>query len=289
MTIVDTKKDDAVSPVLASLVASSGATTRAWTQRAYKSRVRRFVLAFLIPLTITLVWQVSADRGWLDTVLFPAPSEVFWTFMDLSRSGILPYNFAVSFVRASVGFLLGASLGLFFGALVGYSRLSEMMVDPMLQMLRTVPLLAVTPLFILWFGFGELAKILLIAIGAFFPVYVNTFLGVRSVDAKLFEVTRVLQFSSWDQFRRLIFPAAAPNVLLGIRVSIGMSWLCLVVAELMGAQSGLGYMIQNARSLLDTPTVLVGVIIFALIGKGSDSLVRALESRLLGWREGYLG
>jgi sulfonate transport system permease protein len=261
---------------------------------AFRARRRlrapgRAILGLVLPLGFVAVWQAMASAGTIDLRLFPAPSEVLLDLVDLIRSGELLSNFLVSLGRATAGFACGASVGLLFGLLVGYSRLFESMLDPTFQMLRTVPLLAVTPLFILWLGFGDAAKITLIACGAFFPMYVNAFLGVRSVDTKLFDVTRVLEFSRWQQIRKVILPAAAPNILLGLRLSIGMAWLCLVVAELMGAQEGLGYMIQNARSLLDTPTVLVGVAAFALIGKASDSIVRLLERRLLGWRDDYQG
>ena len=150
------------------------------------------------------------------------------------------------------------------------------------------PLIAI-PLFILWFGFGEPSKVILIAVGSFFPIYVNTFLGVRGVDRKLFDVAATLGFSTWQTLWTLVIPGALPSILLGLRLSMGMAWLCLVVAELMGATSGVGYLIQDARSLLNTSTVLVGVIIFAAVGKLSDSFVRLLERRLLSWRETYAG
>jgi len=156
-------------------------------------------------------------------------------------------------------------------------------------MLRTVPHLVITPLFILWFGFGELSKILLIALGAFFPLYVNTFLGIRSVEANLFEVARVLNFSRRNQITKLIIPAALPNILLGIRLSLGAAWLGLVVAEMMGSSEGIGYLIMDARYFSITSLVFVGILIFAIVGKLTDSLVKLLEKRLLRWRESYLG
>lgn len=252
----------------------------AWTAIAWGSA---------LPIAIVLVWQALSYAGLIDSQLFPAPSDVAADFWELSANGILLENFAVSLGRATLGLLIGASLGLVFGITVGFSRFAERVVDPTLQMLRTVPLLAVTPLFILWFGFGELSKIILIATGAFFPMYVNTFLGVRGVDGKLFEVGKVSGYSTWDQIRLLVVPGALPNILLGLRLSVGMAWLVLVVAELTGAQSGVGYLIQDARSLLNTSTVMVGVVVFAAVGKLSDSLVRLLERRMLGWRESYSG
>jgi sulfonate transport system permease protein len=178
-------------------------------------------------------------------------------------------------------FLLGSLLPMF-------GKFEEL-VDPTVQMIRTVPLLAITPLFILWFGFGETSKILLIALGSFFPLYVNTFLGVRNVDSKLFDLARVLEFKRVNQMLRLVLPAAMPNVLLGLRLSISIAWLVLVVAELMGADRGIGYLIQDARSFMRTEVVFIGIILFAAVGKLTDSLVRVLECRLLQWRDSYKG
>ncbi|CDK01790.1 alkanesulfonate transporter subunit; membrane component of ABC superfamily [Microbacterium sp. C448] len=243
----------------------------------------------LLPVAVIGLWQLLSAARVIDNQLFPAPSDVAVNFWALTVNGILLENFLVSLARATGGLVIGATLGLIAGVLVGFSTIAEKVVDPTLQMLRTVPLLAVTPLFILWFGFGELSKVILITTGAFFPMYVNTFLGVRGVDRKLFEVGQVMQYSTWDQVRLLIVPGALPNILLGLRLSVGMAWLCLVVAELTGAQSGIGYLIQDARSLLNTATVMVGVVVFAAVGKISDSLVRILERRLLGWRDNYDG
>lgn len=252
-------------------------------------RHRHGVLGLFLPLGLLLVWQSLAASGAINTQLFPAPSEVFDDFLTLTLNGVLLENFAVSLRRATLGLMWGAGLGLLVGLIVGFSKLTEGLLDPTLQMLRTVPLIAVIPLFILWFGFGEPSKVILIAVGSFFPIYVNTFLGVRGVDRKLFDVASTLGFSTWLTVRLLVVPGALPSILLGLRLSIGMAWLCLVVAELMGATSGIGYLIQDARSLLNTSTVMVGVIIFAAVGKLSDSFVRILERRLLRWRETYAG
>ena len=205
------------------------------------------------------------------------------------QSGELLHHLKISVQRAAFGFLLGGSLGLIMGLLVGLKKKAEHVLDPSLQMLRTVPHLAITPLFILWFGFGEVSKVLLISLGAFFPLYVNTFLGVRNVDAKLFEVAKVLEFNRLKQITKLVIPSALPNVLLGLRLSLGVAWLGLVVAELMGSSEGIGYMIQDARQFSRTSAVFVGIIIFAVVGKFADSVVRQLEERLLKWRDSYKG
>lgn len=243
----------------------------------------------ILPLTVLFVWQVLGSLGVVSKTLLPTPYSIWLAFYDLLSSGELYVHVKISIWRAAVGFLIGGSLGLGFGLLVGLFRKFEQSVDPSVQMLRTIPHLAITPLFILWFGFGEFSKVLLIAKGAFFPLYVQTFLGIRNVDSKLFDVARVLEFSKFKQITKLVLPAALPNILLGLRLSIGVAWLGLVVAELMGSSEGVGYLILDARQFSQTAIVFVGILIFAFVGKGSDSLVRILEKKLLKWRDSFNG
>ncbi|MGG3467519.1 ABC transporter permease [Neobacillus pocheonensis] len=243
----------------------------------------------VLPIIIVVVWQLAGSLLHVSNTILPTPLDIFHSFQELARTGELFGHIKISVFRALIGFILGASLGLLFGTLTGLSNKAEQFVDPSLQMLRTVPHLALSPLFILWFGLGELSKELLIALGAFFPLYVNTLLGIRGVDKKLFDVARILEFSRWNQVTKLIFPAALPNILLGVRLSLGAAWLGLVVSELMGASEGIGYLIMDARQFTRTEVVFVGIIIFALGGKIGDSLVRVLESRFLKWRDSYQG
>jgi sulfonate transport system permease protein len=242
-----------------------------------------------LPAIILAVWQYIGSMGLVSANILPTPVAILSSFYELTLSGELFSNMKISIIRAALGFLLGGSLGLLFGILTGFSKKTEAYIDPTLQMLRTVPHLAVTPLFILWFGFDEISKVLLIALGAFFPIYINTFLGIRSVDTKLFDVARVLEFSFKDKITKLILPAALPNILLGVRLSLGIAWLGLVVAELMGSSAGIGYMIMDARLYSLTDKVFVGIIIFAVVGKATDSLVRLFERRLLKWRDSFKG
>jgi sulfonate transport system permease protein len=243
----------------------------------------------LFPTVLTVVWQVIGSLGVVSSTVLPTPLDIAMAFQQLILTGELPSHLQISIFRAALGFLVGAGLGLILGIIVGFSNKTEAYMDPSIQMLRTVPHLAVAPLFILWFGFGEVSKVLLIAKGAFFPIYVNTFLGIRGVDSKLFDVARILQFSIWKQITKLILPAALPSILLGVRLSLGIAWLGLVVAELMGSSEGVGYMIMDARQFSQTDIVFVGIIIFAVVGKLSDSFVRLLEKRLLKWRDSYTG
>ncbi|PPA69040.1 ABC transporter permease [Jeotgalibacillus proteolyticus] len=248
-----------------------------------------WVRGLALPASIILIWELAGLFELISATLLPRPSEILAAFRDLIVSGELFSHFTISLLRAIGGFLLGGALGLAAGLAVGFSKRTEQTLDPTLQMLRTVPTLAVIPLFILWFGFGEVSKILLISKAAFFPLYVNAFLGIRSVDSKLFDVAKVLQFSKWKQITTLILPAALPNILLGLRLSLGGAWLALVAAELMGSSEGVGYLIMDARQFSQTSIVFVGIIIFAVFGKASDSFVRYFERRLLKWRENYIG
>ncbi|WP_426454099.1 ABC transporter permease [Paenibacillus sp. S-38] len=243
----------------------------------------------VLPVSILVIWQLLGTFELVSETILPTPVAIVQAFWELLVSGELLGHLEISLWRAAVGFAVGGTLGLLFGLAAGLFRGVEQSVDPSIQMLRTVPHLAVTPLFILWFGFGEFSKILLIAKGAFFPLYVQTFLGIRSVDSKLFDVARVLEFSRLQQVTKLVLPAALPNILLGLRLSIGVAWLGLVVAELMGSSEGVGYLILDARQFSQTAVVFVGIVIFATVGKGSDSLVRLLEKRLLKWRDSYKG
>lgn len=259
-------------------------------KRFYIGKQTRVALrGILLPAVILAVWQFIGTLGILSKTILPSPVAILQSFVELVVSGELWGHLEISISRAAGGFVLGAGLGLLLGILVGFSNKSEHFLDPSFQMLRTVPHLAVTPLFILWFGIGELSKILLIAMGAFFPIYVNAFLGIRGVDSKLFEVARILEFSRFKLITKLILPAAMPNILLGIRLSLGVSWLGLVVAELMGSSEGIGYMIMDARQFSNTEIVFIGIIIFAVVGKLTDSLVRQLELRLLKWRDNFNG
>ncbi|WP_249436082.1 ABC transporter permease [Paenibacillus sp. Marseille-Q4541] len=246
-------------------------------------------IGLIIPLAVLGVWQILGFYGLISELLFPTPLTIGKALIELTVSGELWGNFRISAMRALAGFLLGGSLGFIFGLMVGLFKPSERFLDPSIQMIRMIPSLAVVPLFILWFGIGEESKVLLIAKSAFFPLYINTFMGIRGGDNKLFEVAKVLGFSKWKQIVRLVIPGALPNILLGVRLSIGLSWLGLVVAELIASTSGIGYMMSDARQFADTPVVFVGIIVFACAGLVTDGLVRWVEARMLRWKDTYEG
>ncbi|WP_228744850.1 ABC transporter permease [Paenibacillus sp. S150] len=254
-----------------------------------RRRWKPVVKGLLLPVLALIVWEIAGTVGQINPTVLPTPHVIAEEFYNLARSGELYLHLRISLWRALLGFLLGGSVGFVLGLWSGFSKYAEKQIDPSIQMLRTIPSLAITPLFILWFGFGEWSKILLIALGAFFPVYVNTFLGIRSVDAKLFEVARILEFDRKSLITKLIVPSALPNILLGIRLSMGAAWLGLVVAEMMGSSAGMGFLIMDARYFSITSLVFVGILVFAIVGKLTDSLVKLLEKRLLRWRDSFLG
>jgi sulfonate transport system permease protein len=205
----------------------------------------------------------------------------------LARSGELLNNIAISTARAAAGFLVGGGIGLALGLLNGIFPFSSRLLDSTLQMIRNVPHLALIPLVILWFGIDEEAKLFLVALGVFFPIYLNTYHGVRTVDAGLAEMGRVYGLGAAALFREVILPGALPSILVGVRYALGITWLTLIVAETVSASSGIGYMTMNAREFLQTDVVVLGIIIYAVLGKLADSSTRFLERRWLAWHPAF--
>lgn len=250
---------------------------------------RKLVLGSILPFGLIIIWEIAGRNAYVNPLLLSMPSDILREFIYLVQHGHLLEHLQISTWRALSGFLIGGGLGLLAGILVGFSYLSERLLNPSIQMLRMLPHLAIAPLFILWFGFGETSKLLLIAKGSFFPLYVNTFLGIRSMDRKLVEVATILQFNKWHFLTKVIIPSALPNILLGIRLSLGIAWLGLVVAEMMGSTSGIGFLINDARAMAMIPTVFVGIMMFAALGKISDSLILWIERQCLRWQQTFKG
>lgn len=256
---------------------------------AWKSLLSDWGTGAIIPVVTIVLWQLAGSTGLISAQFLPTPLSIARAFTGLLVTGELTHHLGVSMGRAGIGFLIGGVLGLLFGVLTGLFRSVEYVLDPSVQVLRLVPHLAIAPLIILWFGFGEMSKVVIILIGSFFPLYINTFMGIRNVDNKLFEVSRVLGFSPYQKLRRLILPAALPGILLGLRLSLAVAWIGLVVAELIGSQSGIGFLINEAKQNSNTEVVFVGIIIFAIVGKLIDSLFRIIERKFLFWRDSYEG
>ena len=216
--------------------------------------------------------------------MLPSPLAVLAAAWRLTLSGELERNVWVSFLRAMAGLVVGGGIGLALGLLNGLFRLSETLTDTSLQMIRNIPHLALIPLVILWFGIDEGAKLFLVALGVFFPIYANTYHGVRSVDPQLIEMARSYGMRGFELFRRVIFPGALPSIFVGLRYALGVMWLTLIVAETIAAQSGIGYMAMQAREFMLIDVVVLSILIYALLGKVADLIVRWLERIFLSWR-----
>jgi sulfonate transport system permease protein len=236
------------------------------------------------PLALLALWQLASAAGLIPQDVLPAPSLIVEAGIELVGNGQLADALRVSGVRVIEGLLLGSTVGIVLGTAVGLSRWFESTVDPPMQMIRALPHLGLIPLFILWFGIGELPKVLLVALGVSFPLYLNTFSAIRQVDPKLFETAQVLGFSFWQRFRTIIVPSAAPQVLVGFRQSLAIAWLTLIVAEQINADKGIGFLINNARDFLRIDIIIFGLVVYALLGIGTDAGVRVLERRALRWR-----
>jgi sulfonate transport system permease protein len=249
--------------------------------------VAAFVAPWIVPLLILVVWQASASLGWLSSRILPAPSAVADAAWNLAVTGDLWRHVRVSTWRASTGFAIGGGLGLVLGLLTGSSRRAELLLDTTVQMLRNVPPLALIPLVILWFGIDEGAKLFLIAFGVFFALYINTYHGIRSVDAGLVEMAKSYGLKGFALYRHVILPGALPSILVGVRYALGFMWVILIVAETVSASSGIGYMTMNAREFLQTDVVLVGILLYALLGKLADLAARGLERWWLRWNPNY--
>ena len=233
---------------------------------------------------VVVLWQLASAAKLLSPGLLAPPSTIATTGWRLVRSGELGSALLVSSGRLALGLFLGIAAGVSLGLLSGLSRWGDALLDPPVQALRTLPHLGLVPLFILWFGIDETPKVLLIAMGVSFPLYLSIHSGVRQSDPNLLEAARVLGFTHAQRIWHVSLPSALPHALVGLRQGLGMAWLSLIVAEQVNASSGLGFMINNAREFLQTDVVVVGLVVYAILGLLTDTVVRQIERRALSWR-----
>jgi len=251
------------------------------------SRGLQTLTQWALPIGLILVWQAMSMAGLIPSRVLPAPTDVVAAGWKLLKSGELMRNIWVSFWRAIVGFAIGGSIGFGLGLANGLSDRSERILDSTLQMVRNIPHLALIPLVILWFGIDEEAKLFLVALGVFFPIYINTQHGVRTVDAQLVEMGQTYGMSRSALFWQVILPGALPSIFVGLRYALGIMWLTLIVAETISASSGIGYMAMQAREFLLVDVVVLSILIYALLGKLADSVARLLERFCLSWHPAF--
>lgn len=268
------------------------ATAAPASQQHYRSSRRRSVLrkgrGFVLPVLGILLLEGVVRAGLIPDYVMPPPSELVFSFIDLAH-GPLWDDIAASLLRVIAGFIIGTTLAVILGSVVGLSRNAEAWLDPTFQALRSVPSLAWVPLLLIWIGIDESSKVTLILIGAFFPMYLNVVAGIRNVDRKLVEVGTLYQYSRVRMVTKIILPAALPSLLTGLRSGLSMAWLCVVAAELLAANNGIGYMLTDGRETSRPDLVLVAIITLAVMGKITDSLLKHLELKALYWRDSFNG
>jgi sulfonate transport system permease protein len=262
---------------------------------ARQARRRRYRgwYRLISPVAVVLLWQLLSSAGLIPAQKLPPPTTVWHTAVSLITTdspayGTLQGAMLVSLERMAIGFAVGAVAAVALALVAGLSRLGENAVDPLLQILRTLPLFGLVPVFIVWFGIGELPKIILIAIGAAVPLYLNAYAGIRNVDPKLGELAQVLHLSRRELLTRIVLPGAMPQILVGLRQSLGVAWLALVVAEQINANAGLGFMISQATQFLRNDVIIVCLLVYCILGLLTDWLVRVLERRALSWRRSFM-
>lgn len=232
-----------------------------------------------------MLWEVLPRLGWVEARLLPPPSEIARTLADLAVRDLGTHVLA-SVTRVACGYAAGACAGVAVGIAIGLGRRAEPWIDPTFQALRAIPSLAWVPLLLLWLGIGEAPKIVLIALGSFFPVYLNTLSGIRDVDPKLIELGKTLGLTRSGIVRRIMLPYAAPSLFTGLRVGLSLAWMFLVAAELIAATSGIGYLLSEGRETSRPDLVFAAILLLAVLGKLSDGALKRVERRALGWRDG---
>jgi sulfonate transport system permease protein len=248
---------------------------------------KKQIIPWIVPFLLLASWQLLAQFGVLSSRVLPNPVDVFKSAIELGRSGQLFEYISVSTKRAFLGFLIGGGIGFALGLCNGLSRIAENLLDTSIQMIRNIPHLALIPIVILWFGIEEEAKLFLVALGTFFPIYLNTFHGIRSVDKSLIEMGNVYGLKGFSLFWHIILPGALPSILVGVRYALGITWVTLIVAETIASNSGIGYMAMNAREFMQLDVVVLSIILYALLGKLSDLAAKIAERRFLKWHPTY--
>ncbi|MBB5157799.1 ABC transporter permease [Saccharopolyspora phatthalungensis] len=263
-------------------------TVRTRTERR-ENRLPRWLFKLISPIGLVLLWQLLSSTGLLSDDTLASPATVAGTAVDLWSEGRLQEAIAASIQRVGAGLAIGVVAATVLATLSGLFRRGEDIIDAPMQMLRTVPVIGLIPLLIIWFGIGEQPKIVLIALAVTFPLYMNIYGGIRNVDAGLVEAAKTLGLGWFAQVRHIILPAAMPNALVGLRYSLGSAWLALVFGETINATAGIGYEMNTAREFFQTDVIVVCLVLYAVLGLIADFIVRLLERTVLAWRPAFSG
>lgn len=250
-------------------------------------KFRVLLRGLVLPVLLLVLWELGSRAGLLPPNKYSSPSDVFREMWDLAASGELAGHISVTLYRVFIGFVAGTAAATVLGSLSGYSKLVRELLDPTIQALRNVPSIAWVPLFIVWLGIYETSKITLIAVGVFFPVYLNLMSGIQNVDRKLVEVGRMYRLSGFRLVQRVLLPATLPSYLVGLRSGLGLGWMFVVASELMGASRGLGYLLIDGQMTGRVQVVIGSIVLFAILGKFTDLALARLSQRFAGWQDSY--
>lgn len=255
-----------------------------------KKNVWKNIQGIILPLGLVAIWLIAFHLKFVSSqsIFFPSPEKVVHTFISMLKEGVLLFNIKVSFFRVAKGFWVGSSAGLAVGILMGLSKTVEKIIAPSFHAVRNVPLIGWIPLILIWFGIGEMSQVVFISIGAFYPVVLNTFQGVRGVSGEYIEVGRIFEYGKFKLLRRVIIPAALPSILTGLRLSLSTSWILVVAAEMFSvSRGGIGSMMMEGREQFKMDVVVVGIIVIGLIGFAMNSALELIESRFLRWKRSF--
>lgn len=242
---------------------------------------------WVIPIVLLIFWEVIVRMEIVSSSLFPSPITIIITGWNLLVNGDLTTHIGISLGRALIGMVIGGAIGFALGVLNGLSKNCYIYLDTTIQMIRNIPHLALIPLVIVWIGIGEDAKIFLVVLGVLFPVYVNTFHGIRNVDPNLVEMGKMYNLKGWKLFKHILLPGALPSIFVGLRYALGVMWLTLIIAETIPTQAGLGYLATNAREFMQTDIIILSIVIYAFLGKLADVIAQFGENRALKWNASY--
>ncbi len=245
-------------------------------------------LGMIIPILVLISWYIFSNNGVIKSSILPTPGSVVDAFVESVKNGELQKNIIISSQRAFIGLLIGGGIGFFLGLATGLSKIAKLFLNDSIQMIRNIPILALLPLIILWFGIGEEAKVVMVALAVFFPMYLNTYNGIISIDYGLIEMGKIYGLKGFSLFKHIIFPGALQSILVGLRHSLGIMWLILIAAETLASDTGIGYMAMTARELLQMDVVVLSIIIYAILGKLSDFVANVIERIVLRWNPAFI-
>ncbi|MGP4040672.1 ABC transporter permease [Gracilibacillus sp. D59] len=249
--------------------------------------IQTILIGSIFPVILIVIWEVLSRAGVVPSNQLPAPTTILDKIISMAQDGSLWGHVWITTYRVLVGFVIGTVAAIILGAFVGFYKKAEQLFDPMIQAFRSIPSLAWVPLFILWMGIGETSKVVMIAVGVFFPVYLNIVSGILGVDRKLIEVGKMYGLNTFQLVKRIILPASLPSFLVGMRSGLGLGWMFVVAAELMGASQGLGFLLVFGQNMSRPETILASIILFAIIGKLTDWILKLVEDRSLHWQDRF--